>query len=168
MTFAFNEINLKKAKTEVAKYPNGKEKSAIMALLWLAQEQDGGNELTKEKIEYIADFLQMPVIRVYEVASFYTMYNLTAVGKNHIQICGTVPCHLVGAKELFTTCKTILGVDKNEITSDGKFSFTEVECLGACTNAPVVQLNNKEYYTKMTKNSMIELIDKLNKDQVAS
>ena len=159
--FCFNELNHQKAALEIKKYPVGKEKSAIMALLWLAQEQDGQNILTKEKIDYIAHFLSIPIIKVYEVASFYTMYNLTDVGKNHIQICGTVPCHLVGAKDLLEICKKVLGVDKDQVTSDGKISFTEVECLGACTHAPVMQVNNQKYYEKVDKSVMTGVINSL-------
>ncbi len=159
--FSFSEINLEKAKVELQKYPSGKEKSAIMALLWIAQEQDGENILTKEKLEYVASFLSIPVIKVYEVASFYTMYNLVDVGKNHIQICGTVPCHLVGSKNLLETCQKILGVDKDTLTSNKDISFSEVECLGACTGAPIVQLNNKEYFEKMNPDKMINLLESL-------
>jgi len=162
--FVFNNINLKKANNIIAKYPKGKSKSAVMPLLWLSQEQDDDNILSKEKIEYISQFLSLPLIQVYEVASFYTMYNLNDVGKYHIQICGTVPCHLVGSKVILDTCKKILGVDKNKITSDGKFSFTEVECLGACTEGPVVQINNKQYYEKLNKKSTAELIFKLSNE----
>lgn len=155
--FKFSDVNLKKIEEILAKYPD--KRSTIMSLLWIAQEQDGENILSKDKIEHVADFLKIPVINVYEVASFYTMYNMKDVGRFHIQICGTVPCHLVGAVDLLKTCKTILGVDKNTVTSDGKFSFSEVECLGACVDAPVIQVNNKEYYEKVDKNKLINIIN---------
>ncbi len=159
--FKFNEENLKKAEQVLKNYPEGQERSGIMPLLWLAQEQDGENILSKEKIEYIADFLSLPIIKVYEVASFYTMYNLTEVGKNHIQVCGTVPCHLVGSRDLMDICKKFFGVDKDTVTSDGKFSYSEVECLGACANAPVVQINNKQYFQNLDKQKISVLIGKL-------
>lgn len=151
----------KKVSEILSKYPSDKKKSAIMSLLWLAQEQDGENLITREKISAISKLLEVAEIKIYEVASFYTMYNLNEVGKYHIQICGTVPCHLVGSKVLFDFAKKSLGVEKNKITSDGKFSYSEVECLGACTEAPVIQINNKKYFTKLDKNKFSELINKL-------
>lgn len=159
--FEFTQANKLKAEAEIAKYPHGQEKSAIMALLWIAQEQEGGNYLSKEKLEYVAAFLDLPIMRVYEVASFYTMFNMSDPGKYQIQICGTVPCHIMGSRDIMRVCKSILGVDEKNVTSDGKFSFTTVECLGACASAPVVQINNKEYYEKVDIEKMKTIIKDL-------
>jgi NADH-quinone oxidoreductase E subunit len=159
--FEFNTENIKKADQILKKYPDDQSRSAVMPLLWLTQEQDGQNILNKDKIEYVAKMLNLPEIKVYEVASFYTMYNLKDVGQYHIQVCGTVPCHLVGSKDILSACKNFLGVDRGEITSDGKFSYTEVECLGACSEAPVLQLNNKEYFVNLDKSKLLKLIKSL-------
>lgn len=161
--FEFNKENAKKANEEIKKYPEDRKESAIMAFLWLAQEQDGENFLSQEKIEYIAGLLDLPFIKVYEVASFYSMYNLEMVGKNHFQICGTVPCRLAGSRDIINACRNIFGIELNETTSDKLFTISEVECLGACTEAPVMQVNNKEYYTNLDRGKVIEVINKLKK-----
>ena len=159
--FEFNRENLEKVDKILQKYPNDQSRSAVMPLLWLAQEQDGQNLLNKDKIEYVAKMLNLPEIKVYEVASFYTMYNLHDKGKYHLQVCGTVPCHLVGSQDILSACKNFLGVEKDEVTSDGKFSYSEVECLGACSEAPVLQVNNKEYFVKLDKSKLLKLIKSL-------
>ncbi|QED23635.1 complex I 24 kDa subunit family protein [Candidatus Deianiraea vastatrix] len=159
--FQFNQENHQKSQEILAKYPSDKKRSAIMPFLWLAQEQDGDNILSKDKIEYVAQLLSIPVIQVYEVATFYTMYNLENVGANHIQICNTVPCSLVGSKDILATIEKLTGVKENTISPNGKFSFSKVECLGACNAAPVIQINNKQYHEKMNKEKMLELFYKL-------
>ncbi|MDP2193911.1 MAG: NADH-quinone oxidoreductase subunit NuoE [Alphaproteobacteria bacterium] len=167
-TFTFNEQKLKKAHSHVAKYPNGRERSAIKALLDLAQRQadDHGviGSLTKEKIEYVANFLNMPVVMVYEVASFYTMFNLKPVGKYHIKVCGTVPCCLVGSDDLTKTCTDKLNMKMGETTPDQVFTLTEVECLGACVNAPVVQIND-DYYEDLTPADMAQILEDLKENR---
>ena len=137
------------AKVVVARYPEGRQQSAVMRLLDLAQRQvaqqyGGGAWLPVPVIEYVADYLGMPYIRVYEVASFYTMYNLNPVGKHHVQVCGTTPCWLRGSDEVFRACKD-LGLEKGKVTNDGLFTLSEVECLGACVNAPMMQINDEFY-----------------------
>ena len=160
ISFIFDDENLAKAQAIIKKYPEGKEKSAILPLLDLAQRQMHG-WLPKEAIEYVAKFLNLPFIRAYEVATFYTMFNLQPVGKYHIQVCTTTPCWLRGSDQIVTACKKKLGIDLNETTDDGKFSLIEVECLGACVNAPVVQIND-DYFEDLTEEKAVDLIDKLN------
>lgn len=154
-TFEFNEENKKKAENVIAKYPAGKHQSAVLPLLDLAQRQAGG-WLPKAAMDYVAMILGMAPIRVYEVASFYSMFNLKPVGKYHLQVCGTTPCWLLGAGDIMDTCKSKLGIGKGETTNDGLFSISEVECLGACVNAPILQVND-DYYEDMN----IELTEKL-------
>lgn len=157
--FKFTDENLKKAKEIIAKYPDGKQQSAVLPLLDIAQRQAGG-WLPKIVIEYVANFLNMPFIRVYEVASFYTMFYLKPVGKYNIQICGTTPCMLRGAEDLVNLCKNKLGIKKGETSTDGKFTLQEVECLGACINAPIVQIND-DYYEDLTTESFEKIIKDL-------
>jgi NADH-quinone oxidoreductase E subunit len=164
MQFVFHEDNIKKAKNYIQKYPVGQERSAIKALLDLAQRQedvDGTKGwLSNRKIEYIADFLKMPVVKVYEVASFYTMFNLKPVGMHHIKVCGTVPCCLVGSEDIRKTCEDELGIKVGETTKDKLFTLAEVECLGACVNAPIVQIGD-DYFEDLNKESMTLLINNL-------
>ncbi len=143
-SFTFDADNLKRAEAIVAKYPVGRQASAVMPLLDLAQRQDGGS-LTQAAMDYIADYLKMPPIRVYEVASFYTMFNLKPVGKHHVQVCTNLPCWLRGSDVIADTCKRTLGIGFGETTADGQFTLSEVECLGACVNAPMMQIND-DYY----------------------
>ena len=131
-----------------------------MPLLDLAQRQNN-NYISKEIISFVADMLEMTEVAVYEVASFYTMYNLNPVGKNLIQICGTTPCMLRGAEEIKKLCQKKLGVSLEEMTKDGLFTLREVECLGACINAPVVQIND-DYYENLDVRKMEQIIDDLN------
>ena len=146
--FAFTPARTEEAAKIIARYPPGREHSAIMPLFWLAQyqmaEATGQAWLPIPVIEYVAKQVGMPFIRAYEVASFYTMYNLEPVGRFHIQVCGTTPCWLRGSDELFRACRDH-GLRKGEITNGGAFTLTEVECLGACVNAPMVQVND-DYY----------------------
>ncbi|XGA09098.1 MAG: NADH-quinone oxidoreductase subunit NuoE [Wolbachia endosymbiont of Xenopsylla cheopis] len=157
--FKFNSQNKKKAEDTIKIYPEGKQASAVMSLLYLAQDQCGG-WIPKSAMEYIADFLKIPHIQVYEVANFYTMYNLSPVGKYLIQVCRTTPCWLCGSEEILNTCKRVLKIDVGETTEDNLFTLKEVECLGACTAAPVVQINN-DYYENLTPDKMEEIIEKL-------
>jgi len=157
ISFAFSAENEAWAKKEMAKYPAGREPSAVIALLWRAQEQEGW--LSKPAIDAVAAMLGMPEIRVLEVATFYTMFNLAPVGQHLVQLCGTTPCMLRGAEDLKKVCRDKIGAP-GHITADGKFSWVEVECLGACCNAPMVQIN-KDYYEDLTVESFSKLLDDL-------
>ena len=154
----FNKENTDWANAQVAKYPEGRQQSAIIPLLWRAQEQAGG-WLPEAAIRHVAEFLKIAHIRALEVATFYTMFNLEPVGKFHVQLCGTTPCRLRGADDLEKLCKKKIG-EQGEVTEDGKFSWVEVECLGACVNAPMVQIN-ADYYEDLTKDSFNQLLDAL-------
>jgi NADH-quinone oxidoreductase subunit E len=143
-SFAFAPENLERAKWHIAKYPPGRQASAVLALLDLAQRQSGG-WLPRAAMDHVAGILDMAPIRVYEVATFYTMFNLQPAGKYHLQVCRTTPCWLRGADDLTEACKRKLGIGLKGRTADGKFSLIEVECLGACVNAPVVQVNDDLY-----------------------
>ena len=138
-SFAFTAENLEWANKQIAKYPQGKQASAIIPLFWRAQEQHDG-WLPEPAIRYVAELLGMDYIRALEVATFYTMFNLSPVGEHFVQLCGTTPCWLRGADELKEVCRKHIGPEKT-VTADGKFSWMEVECLGACVNAPMVQIN---------------------------
>ncbi len=154
--FAFSKENLAWAKKQVTKYPEGRQQSAIIPLLWKAQEQAGG-WLPEAAIRHVAEFLGMAHIRGLEVATFYTMFNLEPVGKFHVQFCGTTPCRLRGADEIEKVCRKRIG-EQNHVTDDGKFSWVEVECLGACVNAPMVQIN-ADYYEDLTSESFGKILD---------
>lgn len=160
-SFEFTKENFEIAKKIIAKYPKGKQQSAVMPLLDLAQRQHE-NWIPTAAMDCIAIMLDMPFIRVYEVASFYTMYNKQPVGKNLIQICRTTPCWLRGSDEVTQACKHKLGIDVGDTTEDKKFTLVEVECLGACVNAPMVQIND-DYYEDLNAESMSEIIDELAK-----
>ena len=141
--FAFTKENISWAKEQIAKYPKGRQASAIIPLLWQAQKQSGG-WLPEPAIRYVAEFLDMPHMRAMEVATFYTMFNLEPVGEHFVQLCGTTPCWLRGADNLKDVCRKVIG-EQNTVTEDGKLSWLEVECLGACVNAPMVQINDNFY-----------------------
>ena len=158
-SFAFTAENLAKAKAHMAKYPPGRQASAVLPLLDLAQRQSGG-WLPRAAMDHVAEILEMAPIRVYEVATFYSMFNLKPVGQHLIQICRTTPCWLRGSDRLTETCKSKLGVGLKETTADGKFTVMEVECLGACANAPVVQINDY-YYEDLDAAKMEELLTAL-------
>lgn len=152
------------AKVVIARYPEGRQQSAVMRLLDMAQRQvaqqyGGGAWLPVPVIEYVADYLDMPYIRVYEVASFYTMYNLNPVGRHHVQVCGTTPCWLRGSDDVFRACKD-MGLEKGKVTNDGLFTLTEVECLGACVNAPMMQIND-EYYEDLSYETTKTILEAL-------
>lgn len=164
--FEFNKENYSLAQQIIAKYPKGKQASAVMPLLDLAQRQHD-NWIPIAAMDYIATMLDMPALRVYEVATFYTMYNKQPVGKNLIQICRTTPCWLRGSDAVTKTCKDRLNIGVGETTKDNKFTLVEVECLGACVNAPVVQINDN-YFEDLNSESMLELIEKLDKGEKIS
>jgi NADH-quinone oxidoreductase subunit E len=157
-SFAFTQANLDWAKREITKYPPGRQQSAIIALLWRAQEQAGG-WLPQKAIEHVADLLGMAKIRGLEVATFYTMFNLSPVGKFHVQLCGTTPCVLRGADKLIELCRERIG-EPQEVSADGKLSWIEVECLGACVNAPVAQINY-DYYEDLSPERLHRILDDL-------
>jgi NADH-quinone oxidoreductase E subunit len=157
--FAFTPETLAKAKEAMAKYPEGRQASAILALLDLAQRQNGG-WLPGEAIEYVANLLKIAPIRVHEVASFYTMLNLKPVGRHLVQVCRTTPCWLCGSHGITKACLDALGIGLGETTADGLFTVVEVECLGACANAPMVQIND-DYYEDLTPERMAEIIAEL-------
>jgi NADH-quinone oxidoreductase subunit E len=156
--FAFTAENLAWSQTIIAKFPEGRQASAVIPLLWRAQEQHD-YWLPKAAIEYVAKMLGMASIRVLEIATFYSMFNLEPVGKYFIQLCGTSPCRLNGAEKIIKVCEERLGPQKH-VTKDGNFSWLEVECLGACCNAPMVQINN-DYYEDLTVESFNALLDDL-------
>ncbi len=157
-SFSFTPQNLDWAKAQIAKYPPGRQQSAVIPILWRAQEQCGG-WLPQKAIEATAELLGMAKIRVLEVATFYTMFNLSPVGKFHVQFCGTTPCLLRGADGLKKVLHRMIG-EENEVTADGKFSWIEVECLGACVNAPMVQIN-ADYYEDLTPETLTRIINEL-------
>src|SRR4051812_18666436 len=157
-SFALTPENEAWLQKQVAKYPDGRQASAIIPLLWQAQKQAGG-WLPQKAIEATAALLDMPLIRVMEVATFYTMFNLEPVGRWFIQLCGTVPCHVKGALDLKQVLLDRVG-DQHHVTADGNFSWLEVECLGACCNAPMVQIND-DYYEDLTPDLLIRLLDDL-------
>lgn len=159
MTFEFNAENQEKITEILAKYPSERKKSAVMPLLDLAQRQNK-NYVSRDVIEAIAKILDIAEIRVYEVASFYTMYNLKPVGKYLIQFCKTTPCMLRGIDELVKITKEKLGIDIEETTLDGMFTLKEVECLGACVNAPVIQIND-DYFEDLNKETFFKILDDL-------
>ncbi len=142
--FVFSPANAKKAAEIIARYPEGRQASAIMPLLDMAQRQTGG-WLPREAMEYVSDMLGVPHIRAYEVATFYTMYNLEPVGEHLVQVCTTTPCWLRGSSDIVAACEKALGISLGETTPDRKFTLREVECLGACVNAPVLQIGS-DYY----------------------
>jgi NADH-quinone oxidoreductase subunit E len=156
--FAFTAENQGWADGQIAKYPPGRQASAVIPLLWRAQEQAGG-WLPQKAIEAVADQLGMAYIRVLEVATFYTMFNLEPVGRHLVQLCGTVPCHVKGAVELKKVLQRRIG-DQHHVTGDGLFSWVEVECLGACCNAPMVQIN-ADYYEDLTPETLEKILDEL-------
>ncbi|EDO45969.1 predicted protein, partial [Nematostella vectensis] len=159
LPFEFNEANLKRAKSILNNYPTGHEKAAVIPLLDLAQRQHDG-WLPISAMNYVADFLNMPRMRVYEVATFYTMFNREPVGKYHVQVCTTTPCQLRNADDLLDTLKSKLGIKEGETSKDGMFTLTVVECLGACVNAPMMQINDN-YYEDLSMKDAEEIIDDL-------
>lgn len=171
--FEFNKTYKKGVKEVIARYPEGKQQSAVMPLLDLAQRQSAdegakenppyGGWISRAAMDHIAETLGMPNVKVYEVASFYSMYNTAPVGKYLVQFCTTTPCWLCGSDEIVKATKDHLGIGMGETTQDGKFSLMEVECLGACVNAPMVQIND-DYYEDLTADNMKEVLSSLSED----
>ena len=158
-TFAFTPDNQAWAEAQITKYPEGRQASAIIPLLWRAQEQEGW--LTRPAIEAVADMLDLAYIRALEVASFYFMFQLQPVGSvAHIQVCGTTSCMICGAEDLVAVCKDKIAPKAHQLSADGKFSWEEVECLGSCANAPMAQIG-KDYYEDLTADRMGEIIEEL-------
>ena len=157
-SFAFTQENMDWAATQIAKYPEGRQASAILPLLWQAQKQ-GEGWLSEPAIRCVADMLGMAYIRALEVATFYSMFNLSPVGKFFIQLCGTTPCWLRGADDLKAVCRRQIG-EPGDISGDGKLSWIEVECLGACVNAPMVQIND-DFYEDLTADTFERLLEDL-------
>ena len=156
--FAFTAKNKRWAKTVIGRYPKGCEASAVVPLLWRAQKQAGG-WLPEPAIRHVADIIHMPYIRALEIATFYTMFNLAPRGKYLVQLCGTVPCHLLGAQKLKEVCTRLIGSPKS-VSEDGQLSWREVECLGACVNAPVVQINDR-YHENLQPPAFEKLLNSL-------
>ena len=164
--FEFDESNLLKARDVIANYPPGKQASAIMPLFDIAQRQHAG-WLPIAAINYVADMIGVNRIRAYEVATFYTMYNLAPVGKNVIQVCTTTPCKLRGSDKILNICKKKLNVDLGDTSSDGNFTLVEVECLGACVNAPVIWIGD-DYYEDLDENSLNIILDEMKDGKIKS
>ena len=162
-SFEFNNKNLEAAKKIISNYPNGKQQSAVMALLYIAQRQND-NWIPLSAMKYIAKMLEMPYIKVYEVATFYTMYNLAPVGDYFFQVCTTTPCMIRGAYKLVDVCKKKISEKESEIAENGKASWIEVECLGACVNAPMIQIND-DYFEDLNEEKLEKIIDQINKNQ---
>lgn len=163
-TFAFTPANQAWAEAQISKYPDGRQASAIIPLLWRAQEQEGW--LSRPAIEYVAEMLDLAYIRALEVATFYFMFQLQPVGKTaHIQVCGTTSCMICGAEDLIAVCKEKISERPHEISADGALSWEEVECLGACANAPMAQIG-KDYYEDLTKERLAEILDGLRSGEV--
>lgn len=158
--FTYIEPYLSEVNRAIAKYPDDRKQSAVLACLDQAQRQNEQNYVTQSAIRHISELLDMPEIRILEVASFFTMINLQPVGRYHIQLCGTTPCMLRGAEDLRHACESHLGIKNGQTTADGMFTLTEVECLGACCNAPMVQIND-DYYEDLTCESLVKLCDDL-------
>ena len=160
-SFVFSPENTQRAQSIIARYPDSRQASAVIPLLDLAQRQEGW--ITEPIIEVIAKLLKIQRIRVLEVATFYTMFNLQPVGKYHVQVCTNLPCWLRGSEEVVRACKNSLGVDFGKTTSDGKFTLNEVECAGACVNAPVVQIEDS-YFEDLNYDTMTKILDSFKRD----
>lgn len=163
-SFSFTKENMAQVKKIIAKYPEGRQLSAVLPLLDLAQRQHD-NWVPQAAMEHIAEILGVAPMRVMEVATFYTMFHLVPVGTYHLQLCTTTPCWLRGSDDVVETCRRKLGIDFGEVTADGKFSMVEVECLGACANAPILQVND-DFYEDMTTETTEKLLDQLSRGEV--
>tara|TARA_B100001540_G_C15754762_1_gene618799 strand:+ start:240 stop:848 length:609 start_codon:yes stop_codon:yes gene_type:complete len=157
--FEFTKESLEEAKNIIKKYPKDKQQSAVMPLLNIAQKQND-NWIPLSAMKYIGKFLEMPYIKVYEVATFYSMYNLSPVGKNFIQVCTTTPCMIRGASKIVEACKEKISENENELSKDKSCSWIEVECLGACINAPMMQIND-DYYEDLNKEKALKILDQI-------
>ena len=161
--FEFNSSSLEAANKIISRYPKEKQKSAVMGLLYIAQNQNN-NWIPLAAMKYIAKFLDMPYIKVYEVATFYSMFNLSPVGKYFIQVCTTTPCMIRGASKLVEACKEKISENESELSPKKNCSWMEVECLGACVTAPMMQIND-DYYEDLDKEKTLEILDKILKDE---
>ena len=161
--FEFNSTSLDAANKIITNYPKNKQQSAVMALLYIAQKQNN-NWIPLAAMKYIAKLLNMPYIKVYEVATFYSMYNLSPVGKYFVQVCTTTPCMIRGANKLVEACKEKISENENELSGDKSCSWMEVECLGACVNAPMMQIND-DYYEDLDKKKTLGILDKILKGE---
>ena len=162
-SFKFSEENFLKAQNEISKYPNGKKASALIALLFLAQKQND-NWIPLAAIKYVAKFLGISYMQVYEVCTFYSMFNLSPVGKYFIQICTTTPCMIRGSNKIVDVCKKHISEDQHNLSKNKLCSWTEVECLGACVNAPMMQINH-DYFEDLNEINGEEIIQKILKDE---
>ena len=162
-SFEFSKVNLELANSILKKYPEGRKKSAVMPLLYLAQRQNE-NWIPLAAMKYIAKYLEISYIKVYEVATFYTMYNLAPVGKYFVQVCTTSPCLIRGADKIVKICKEKISKEENTLSKNKLCSWLEVECLGACVNAPMMQINN-DYYEDLDNKNTIEIINSLLEDK---
>ena len=161
--FIFNDNSLKAVNNVISKYPKNRQQSAVMSLLYIAQKQND-NSIPLAAMKLIAKTLNMPYIKVYEVATFYTMYNLAPVGEYFFQVCTTTPCMIRGAYKLVDVCKKKISKDESKISKDGKFSWLEVECLGACVNSPMIQIN-EDYFEDLDPDKLEKIIDKINNNE---
>ena len=157
--FAFTAENMKLAQAIIAKYPSGRQASAVMPLLDLAQRQHA-NWLPRAAMDYVAELLDMPAIRVYEVATFYTMYNTKPVGRHHVQVCTNLPCWLRGSDQIVSACEKATGTEMGGTSKDGMFTLSHAECLGACVNAPMMQIND-DYYEDLDETSAASILSEL-------
>ena len=162
-SFEFSKANLEAVNEIIKKYPAGRKKSAVMPLLYLAQRQNE-NWIPLTAMKYIAKYLEMPYIKVYEVATFYTMYNLAPVGKYFVQVCTTSPCLIRGADKIVKICKEKISNEENKLSDNKLCSWLEVECLGACVSAPMMQINN-DYYEDLDETNTLEIINSLLQDK---
>ena len=161
--FIFNDNSLKAVNKAISNYPKNRQQSAVMTLLYIAQKQND-NWIPLAAMKLIAKTLNMPYIKVYEVATFYTMYNLAPVGEYFFQVCTTTPCMIRGAYKLVDVCKKKISKKESEISKDGKFSWLEVECLGACVNSPMIQIN-EDYFEDLDPDKLEKIIDKINNNE---
>ena len=162
--FEFNKENLLKAENEIKKYPKERKASAVIALLYLAQNQND-NWIPLSAIKYISKMLEMPYIKVYEVSTFYSMFNLSPVGKYFVQVCTTTPCMINGAKKITDICKKHISQNQNELSKNKICSWTEVECLGACVGGPMMQIN-QDYFEDLDENNSEEIIKSILEDKL--
>ena len=163
-SFEFSKDNLLEAENEIKKYPKDRKASAVLALLYLVQKQND-NWIPLPAIKYVAKFLEIPYIQVYEVVTFYSMFNLSPVGKYFVQICTTTPCMIRGAKKIVDVCKKNISKNQNELSENKLCSWTEVECLGACVNAPMMQIN-QDYYEDLDGNKTEDIVKALLEDKL--
>ena len=163
-TFVFSNDNLLEAEKEINKYPKGKKASAILALLNLVQKQNH-NWIPLTAIKYVAKFLDVPYMQVYEVCTFYSMFNLSPVGKYFVQVCTTTPCMIRGSKKIVDVCKKYISKSQNELSENKICSWTEVECLGACVNAPMIQIN-EDYFEDLNIEKLEKIIDQIKQNEI--